>query len=194
MGSNPTFGTIKQAEIALGKDGQRRSFYQDRGVHALVAQWIERSPAEAEAVGSNPTERAIICCRSATLQKSSRHYEEERIRHMATEQDIQPILEIADSIGLVPDDLDLYGKYKAKVHLDVLDRLADRPQGKYVDVTAITPTPLGEGKTTTSIGLVQALGVLGRNPILAVRQASVGPIFGIKGGAAGGGQISGSAT
>ena len=107
---------------------------------------------------------------------------------MATEQDIRPVLEIADSIGLSSDDLDLYGKYKAKVHLDVLDRLADRPQGKYVDVTAITPTPLGEGKTTTSIGLVQALGVLKRNPILAVRQASVGPIFGIKGGAAGGGK------
>ena len=107
---------------------------------------------------------------------------------MSIAQTPRPILEIAESIGLTSDDLDLYGDYKAKIHLDILDRLADRPQGNYVDVTAITPTPLGEGKTTTSIGLVQALGALGKNPILAVRQASVGPIFGIKGGAAGGGK------
>jgi methylenetetrahydrofolate dehydrogenase (NADP+)/methenyltetrahydrofolate cyclohydrolase/formyltetrahydrofolate synthetase/formate--tetrahydrofolate ligase len=100
---------------------------------------------------------------------------------------VKPILEIARSIGLNEDDLDLYGKYKAKVHLDVLNRFADRPQGKYVDVTAITPTPLGEGKSTTTIGLTQGLGYIGKKSAACIRQPSMGPTFGIKGGAAGGG-------
>jgi methylenetetrahydrofolate dehydrogenase (NADP+)/methenyltetrahydrofolate cyclohydrolase/formyltetrahydrofolate synthetase/formate--tetrahydrofolate ligase len=100
---------------------------------------------------------------------------------------VKPILEIADSIGLVDDDLELYGKYKAKVHLDVLEKFADRPQGKYIDVTAITPTPLGEGKTTTAIGLTQGLGQIGKKSMICIRQPSLGPTFGIKGGAAGGG-------
>jgi formyltetrahydrofolate synthetase len=99
-----------------------------------------------------------------------------------------PIVKIARTIGLAEDDLDLYGKNKAKIHLDVLDRVKDRPQGRYVDVTAITPTPLGEGKTTTTVGLSQALGAhLGRKVVTVVRQPSMGPTFGIKGGAAGGG-------
>jgi methylenetetrahydrofolate dehydrogenase (NADP+)/methenyltetrahydrofolate cyclohydrolase/formyltetrahydrofolate synthetase len=107
---------------------------------------------------------------------------------IAQEADIRPILEIAKKIGLTEDDLDLYGKYKAKVHLDVLKKFADRPQGKYVDVTAITPTPLGEGKTTTTLGLVQAMGShLGKNVMACIRQPSMGPTFNIKGGAAGGG-------
>ncbi|MCB0154268.1 MAG: formate--tetrahydrofolate ligase [Anaerolineae bacterium] len=100
---------------------------------------------------------------------------------------VKPILEIAESIGLSADDLDLYGKYKAKVHLDVLAKLADQPQGKYIDVTAITPTPLGEGKSTTTIGLTQGLGYIGKKSIACIRQPSMGPTFGIKGGAAGGG-------
>jgi formyltetrahydrofolate synthetase len=100
---------------------------------------------------------------------------------------VRPISEIAESLGLTTDDLDFYGKYKAKVHLEVLQRLADRPQGKYIDVTAITPTPLGEGKTTTTIGLTQGLGRLGKKAITCIRQPSMGPTFGIKGGAAGGG-------
>ena len=100
---------------------------------------------------------------------------------------LKPITEIASEIGLDEEDLILYGRYKAKVHLDVLKKLSDRPLGKYVDVTAITPTPLGEGKTTTGIGLVQGLGVLGHNSIACIRQPSQGPTFGIKGGAAGGG-------
>jgi methylenetetrahydrofolate dehydrogenase (NADP+)/methenyltetrahydrofolate cyclohydrolase/formyltetrahydrofolate synthetase/formate--tetrahydrofolate ligase len=99
----------------------------------------------------------------------------------------KPIAEIAAQIGLTEDDLIYYGKYKAKVHLDTLPKLAERPKGKYVDVTAITPTPLGEGKTTTSIGLVQGLGALGHRSIACIRQPSMGPTFGIKGGAAGGG-------
>ncbi|MCB9436861.1 MAG: formate--tetrahydrofolate ligase [Anaerolineales bacterium] len=100
---------------------------------------------------------------------------------------LHPILDIAAKLGLTEDDLDLYGKYKAKVHLDVLKGLQDRPLGKYIDVTAITPTPLGEGKTTTTVGLTQALGLLGHNAIACIRQPSLGPTFGIKGGAAGGG-------
>jgi formyltetrahydrofolate synthetase len=96
--------------------------------------------------------------------------------------------EIAASVGLTEDDLDYYGKWKAKVHLDVLQKFPDRPNVKYIDVTAITPTPLGEGKTTTTVGLSQALGAhLKKNVFTCIRQPSQGPTFGIKGGAAGGG-------
>src|SRR5690606_4895018 len=84
-------------------------------------------------------------------------------------------------------EIDLYGRHKAKINLHTLDRLADRPQGKYVVVSAITPTPLGEGKTTTTVGLGQALAAIGQRSIIAIRQPSLGPVFGIKGGAAGGG-------
>ena len=101
---------------------------------------------------------------------------------------IKPILQIAEEVGLKPTDLELFGPNKAKVHLDVRDRLAKRPNGKYIDVTAITPTPLGEGKTTTTVGLSQALGAhLGQKVFTCIRQPSQGPTFGIKGGAAGGG-------
>lgn len=100
---------------------------------------------------------------------------------------VKPILQIAAEVGLSERDLDLYGPNKAKVHLDVLDRFANLPQGKYINVTAITPTPLGEGKTTTSIGLTQGLGYIGKRSMVCIRQPSMGPTFGIKGGAAGGG-------
>jgi len=100
---------------------------------------------------------------------------------------LKPILEIAESVGLTKDDLEPYGWYKAKVHLDVLEKFKDRPNAKYIDVTAITPTPLGEGKTTTTIGLSQAIGRLGHKVFTCIRQPSMGPTFGIKGGAAGGG-------
>jgi formate--tetrahydrofolate ligase len=100
---------------------------------------------------------------------------------------LRPIAQVAEEAGIEPDELELYGRYKAKVDLAILDRLADRPDGKIVNVTAITPTPPGEGKTTTSVSLVQGLGALGRRPVLAIREASLGPVFGIKGGAAGGG-------
>ena len=106
---------------------------------------------------------------------------------IAQAAELKPILEIAEGLGLSIDDLELFGRYKAKVHLDVREKFANRPQGKYVDVTAITPTPLGEGKTTTSVGLTQGLGVLGKKSMLCIRQPSQGPTFGIKGGAAGGG-------
>jgi formate--tetrahydrofolate ligase len=100
---------------------------------------------------------------------------------------MKPIIEIAESIGLNEDDLELYGKYKAKVKLEVLNRLKDKPDAKYVDVTAITPTPLGEGKTVTTIGLGMSLNRIGKKAITCIRQPSLGPVFGIKGGAAGGG-------
>jgi len=106
---------------------------------------------------------------------------------IAQEAKIKPIIEIAESIGLTEDDLELYGKYKAKVKLEVLDRLKEKPNAKYVDVTAITPTPLGEGKTVTTIGLGMSLNRIGKKAITCIRQPSLGPVFGIKGGAAGGG-------
>lgn len=101
---------------------------------------------------------------------------------------LKPITQVAEELGLLPDELELYGNYKAKIKLSVLERLADVPDGKYIDVTAITPTPLGEGKTTTTVGLCQALGAhLGQRTMACIRQPSQGPTFGIKGGAAGGG-------
>ena len=106
---------------------------------------------------------------------------------IAQEATLKPIAEIADALGLSEDEYDPYGRYKAKVSLSVLDRLADRPDGKLIDVTAITPTKAGEGKTTTSVSLTQGLGHIGKNPVLCLREASLGPVFGIKGGAAGGG-------
>jgi len=100
---------------------------------------------------------------------------------------LRPIVEVAEGAGLLPEEVEPYGRYKAKIDLSVLERLAGRPDGKLVNVTAITPTPAGEGKTTTSVSLTQGLGRLGRNPVLCLREASVGPVFGVKGGAAGGG-------
>ena len=106
---------------------------------------------------------------------------------IAQEAELRPIAEIAEALGLSEDEYDPYGRFKAKVSLEVLDRLADRPDGKLIDVTAITPTKAGEGKTTTSVSLTQGLGHIGKNPVLCLREASLGPVFGIKGGAAGGG-------
>jgi formate--tetrahydrofolate ligase len=100
---------------------------------------------------------------------------------------MKPIIEIAKQIGLTEDDIELYGKYKAKIKLEVLEKLKDRPSGKYIDVTAVTPTPLGEGKTVMNIGLTQGLAKIGKNVISTLREPSMGPVFGIKGGAAGGG-------
>lgn len=106
---------------------------------------------------------------------------------IAQEAPLRRITDVAAEIGIEEDDLELYGKYKAKVSLDVLAKFADRPQGRYIDVTAINPTPLGEGKTVTTVGLGQALKHIGKNVITCIRQPSLGPVFGIKGGAAGGG-------
>ena len=100
---------------------------------------------------------------------------------------LKPINGIASQIGIKEDELEFYGKYKAKISLSILDRLKNKSQGKYIDVTAITPTPLGEGKTVTTIGLSLGLAKLGKKVITTLRQPSMGPVFGIKGGAAGGG-------
>ncbi|HBE82228.1 MAG TPA: formate--tetrahydrofolate ligase [Blastocatellia bacterium] len=101
---------------------------------------------------------------------------------------LRPVTEIAAQLGLSPDDIDLYGSpYIGKVRLDVLEKFKDRPNGKYIDISAITPTPLGEGKSTTLIGLGEAMQHLGKKSVITLRQPSQGPTFGIKGGAAGGG-------
>ena len=100
---------------------------------------------------------------------------------------LAPLTEIAESIGLLPEHLEPYGRDVAKIDIDALGDVSARPRGKYVVVTAITPTPLGEGKTTTSVGLAQAMKHVGKRGLLALRQPSMGPTFGIKGGAAGGG-------
>ena len=107
---------------------------------------------------------------------------------IAQAADIKPVSLVAEEAGLLPQELEMHGEYKAKVRLEVLERLKDVPDGKYIDVTAITPTPLGEGKSTTMMGLSQALGAhLGKRVFTCIRQPSQGPTFGIKGGAAGGG-------
>ena len=106
---------------------------------------------------------------------------------IAQQATLRPILDLADEIGLLPEEVEPYGRYKAKVDLGVIERLSDRPDAKLINVTAITPTPAGEGKTTTSVSLTQGLGLLGRKPVLCLREASLGPVFGVKGGAAGGG-------
>jgi formate--tetrahydrofolate ligase len=100
---------------------------------------------------------------------------------------LAPITDVAARAGIEEDELDLYGRYKAKVSRGVFDRLADEPDGALIAVTAITPTPAGEGKTTTAIALAEGLGLLGSRPVLCLREPSLGPVFGIKGGAAGGG-------
>jgi len=100
---------------------------------------------------------------------------------------LRPITEVAKEAGLLDEEIEPYGRYKAKIALSALSRLADRPDGKLIYVTAITPTPAGEGKTCTAIGLAQALGRLNKKVMLALREPSLGPTFGVKGGAAGGG-------
>ena len=106
---------------------------------------------------------------------------------IAQQAKISNIVAIAEKLGLTADDLELYGKFKAKICAEVWERVKDNPDGKLILVTAITPTPAGEGKTTTSIGLADALNRLGRKVCVALREPSLGPCFGIKGGAAGGG-------
>lgn len=106
---------------------------------------------------------------------------------IAQQTKLEPIVKIAEQVGLSEDDLELYGKYKAKISFDAIKRLSKQKDGKLVLVTAITPTPAGEGKTLTTIGLAQALNQMGHKTVVALREPSLGPVFGIKGGAAGGG-------
>jgi formate--tetrahydrofolate ligase len=106
---------------------------------------------------------------------------------IAQEAQLRPIAEIAEAAGIEPEELERYGEHRAKIDLSILDRLADRPDGKLIITTAITPTKAGEGKTTTSVSLTQGLGTIGKRVMLCLREPSMGPVFGIKGGGNGGG-------
>ncbi|NLL77243.1 MAG: formate--tetrahydrofolate ligase, partial [Clostridiales bacterium] len=106
---------------------------------------------------------------------------------IAQEAEMKPVTEVAKRLHIDSDELELYGKYKAKISDEYLEKIKHNPDGKLILVTAINPTPAGEGKTTTSVGLGQAFGKLGKKAIIALREPSLGPCFGIKGGAAGGG-------
>ena len=106
---------------------------------------------------------------------------------IAQEATLQPIKEVAATIGIEEEDLELYGKYKAKISDELIARSLNNPDGKLILVTAINPTPAGEGKTTVTVGLGQAFAKLGKKAMIALREPSLGPCFGIKGGAAGGG-------
>jgi formyltetrahydrofolate synthetase len=106
---------------------------------------------------------------------------------IAQEARLQPIDDIASDLGLLPEEVEPYGRFKAKINLSAIDRLSDQPQGKVICVAGVNPTKAGEGKTTTAVGLTQGLGAIGKHPVLCLREPSLGPVFGIKGGAAGGG-------
>ncbi len=103
---------------------------------------------------------------------------------IAQEATLQPIDAIAESLGLESSEVEPYGRFKAKISLDALERLSGVQQGKLICVAGMTPTRAGEGKTTTSVSLTQGLGAIGRRPVLCLREPSLGPVFGIKGGAA----------
>ncbi len=105
----------------------------------------------------------------------------------AADPSLRPITEIAAAAGIQPDELEIFGLARGKVKLSVLQRLANKPDGKLVIVTAITPTKAGEGKTTTSVALTQGLGQIGKRVMLCLREPSMGPVFGVKGGGTGGG-------
>ncbi|KAF9464708.1 formate--tetrahydrofolate ligase-domain-containing protein [Collybia nuda] len=177
--------------------------------HRLVGD-VEFSSASAIASHITPVPggvgpMTVAMLMENTLQSAERLWEKSRTRtikplklnilqnvpsdiEIAMAQTPKRITQLAQEIGLLPDEVESYGKYKAKVELSVLDRLSHRKDGKYIVISGITPTPLGEGKSTTTIGLAQALGAeLGRPAFACVRQPSQGPTFGIKGGAAGGG-------
>ncbi len=146
---------------------------------------------------AKPTKKVVIMKKKAGAIKKSFVFKPTKLKlrrpvpsdiDIAQAATIKPILQIAAELGIRENELELYGPYKAKIKLEILESLKNKPNGKYIDVTAITPTPLGEGKTTTTVGLSQALGAhLGKKVITAIRQPSQGPTFGIKGGAAGGG-------
>lgn len=106
---------------------------------------------------------------------------------IATRAKLVPIAEIAKNLGITEEELEPYGRFKAKLNDELFERLKDKPDGKLILVTAINPTPAGEGKTTTTAGLGQAMAKIGKNAVIALREPSLGPVFGIKGGAAGGG-------
>lgn len=131
--------------------------------------------------------RRIRYGKNAAVSRTARGGETMTDIEIARNAEIRPIRKIAKALGMDEDDLELYGKYKAKISEEYLQKIQDRPDGKLVLVTAINPTPAGEGKTTISIGLADALSRLGKKTVAALREPSLGPCFGVKGGAAGGG-------
>lgn len=183
---------------ASKKSGQRLVGDVDYSAASKVASFITPVPG-----GVGPMTVAKLM--QNTFESAKRHFEQGRARHIipnplhmlekvpsdieiAVAQRPKPVVDVAAEIGLTADEVESYGRYKAKIELSVIDRLAHRKDGKYIVVAGITPTPLGEGKSTTTIGLAQALGAhLGKAAFACVRQPSQGPTFGIKGGAAGGG-------
>ncbi|TFK29942.1 C-1-tetrahydrofolate synthase [Coprinopsis marcescibilis] len=189
---------INYVPDATKKSGQRLVGDVEFASAAAVASHITPVPG-----GVGPMTVALLM--ENTFKAAKRQWEEARSRkvkplklkllekvpsdiEISMAQTPKPVTQLAEEIGIVPDELESYGKYKAKVSLDLLDRLSHRKDGKYIVVAGITPTPLGEGKSTTTIGLAQALGAeLGRSAFACIRQPSQGPTFGIKGGAAGGG-------
>jgi formyltetrahydrofolate synthetase len=156
-----------------------------------------KTKKSAKKVVKKSVKKIVVKAKKATPAKASFSFKPTKLKllrpvpsdiEIAQAAKLKPITQIADEYGVRENELELYGPYKAKIKLDILERLKNKPNGKYIDVTAITPTPLGEGKTTTTIGLSQALGAhLGKKVITCIRQPSMGPTFGIKGGAAGGG-------
>src|SRR5437763_82205 len=157
--------------------------------HPEAQRERDDQPADGQirAVCSQIHNRYITHIQGPAVERSSVATKTPSSLEIAQEATLLPIAEIAAAAGLEADEVDLYGRYKAKISLSVLERLADRPDAKLVCVTAITPTKFGEGKTTTSVSLTQGLGAIGRRPFLCLREASLGPVFGIKGGAAGAG-------
>ena len=183
---------------ASKKSGQRLVGDVDFASASSVASYITPvpggvGPMTVAMLMSNTftaSERLFLAARSRKVKPLSLNILEKVPSdiEIAMSQTPKPITALAGELGLHADELESYGKYKAKVDLKVLQRLAHRKDGKYVVVSGITPTPLGEGKSTTTIGLAQAIGAhLGRPAFACVRQPSQGPTFGIKGGAAGGG-------
>ncbi|KAH8117600.1 FTHFS-domain-containing protein [Phellopilus nigrolimitatus] len=189
---------INYVPDATKKSGQRLVGDVDFASASVVASHITPVPG-----GVGPTTVALLMANTLTsAERLWTRARERRIKPLAlsiqekvpSDIDIamahtpKPVAQLAQEIGVRADELESYGRYKAKVELSVLERLAHRKDGKYIVVSGITPTPLGEGKSTTTIGLAQALGAhLGRPAFACVRQPSQGPTFGIKGGAAGGG-------
>lgn len=183
---------------ATKKSGKRLVGDVDFASASAAASYITPVPG-----GVGPMTVAMLM--SNTLRSAERLWEKARNRKLkplkleikekvpsdieiAMAQTPKPVTQLAQEIGIRSDELESYGRYKAKVELSLLDRLEHRKDGKYIVISGITPTPLGEGKSTTTIGLAQALGArLGRPAFACVRQPSQGPTFGIKGGAAGGG-------
>lgn len=129
----------------------------------------------------------ILPDKNEKIRRNRRYCMENMDLAIAQQATMKEIVDIAGGIGLSPDDIELYGKYKAKISLSVMEKMKDRENGKVILVTAINPTPAGEGKSTTTVGLGQAFNKVGKNAIIALREPSFGPVMGIKGGAAGGG-------